>query len=111
MPTKPQDCVNYRTNEQQCPCPQTDCDLRAICCECIQAHASKDNKTFCMRDTERPAATRTLPIGQNPDCANRAPNDEFCPCGEVSCDRHGLCCDCIRFHWGHKVWPKVGCMG
>ena len=110
MTTTPQACANYEINTQQCPCPSEDCERRGICCECMQFHASKDSPTTCMRGEERPAETRDLPIGAHTDCANRPRNEEFCPCGETSCARHALCCDCVRFHWGHNMWPKVACM-
>ena len=111
MPTLPEQCVNHEINKQQCPCPKTDCERRAICSECIAYHYAAGNKTRCMRGTERPARTRSLPIGRNKNCINRQRNEENCQCGELSCTRHALCCDCVRFHWGHKVWPATACMG
>jgi len=110
MPTTREQCVNYEINVQQCPCPNEDCERHAICCECMQHHASRREQTMCMREAERPPETRSLPIGANADCVNRERNEDLCPCGETSCTRHALCCDCVRFHWGHRVWPKVACM-
>lgn len=111
MASTPEQCVNYEINRQQCPCESTDCENWAICCECMNAHAQKDGQTMCMRDTERPAETRPLPIGRNADCTNRARNEEICVCGETSCSRRALCCDCVRYHWGHRTWPRTACMG
>ena len=110
MATKAADCPNYETNKQQCPCTETDCERWAICCECISYHAADDSVTKCMGGAARPAETRGLPIGQNRNCANRARNEEICPCGETSCNRHAICCDCVRYHWGHSQWPKTSCM-
>jgi len=76
----------------------------------MQSHQAAGKPTMCMRGDERPAETKDLPIGASPDCANRERNKKFCSCGETSCARHGLCCDCVRFHWGHNMWPKVACM-
>ena len=108
--TKEERCPNYETNVQQCPCPETDCEHHGICCACVAAHASDGSATACMSGVSRPDETRKLPIGANPDCSNRAHNVENCSCYETSCSRRGLCCDCIRYHWGHKVWPTVACM-
>ena len=110
MPTTAEQCPNYEINQQQCPCPNEDCEKQGICCECIAAHREAGNRTMCMRETPRPAETKDLPIGASPDCINRARNEEFCPCAETSCARHSLCCDCVRFHWGHNQWPKVACV-
>ena len=111
MPTTPAQCPNYDINSRQCPCPNLDCERHAICCECTSSHASKGKPTRCMSGEERPPATRTLPIGRTRECANRKRNEAACPCGETSCPRHGLCCDCIRYHWGNSMWPKVACLG
>jgi hypothetical protein len=31
-------------------------------------------------------------------CQNKDKNKEKCTCGSANCARHGLCCDCVRFH-------------
>ena len=108
--TKEQRCQNYAINIRQCPCTAEKCARRGVCCECVANHASKGGQTACMKGVERPAETLGLPVGQHPDCANRERNKTRCTCGEVDCSRHGLCCDCIRYHWGHKTWPAVACM-
>ena len=105
-----QSCLNHGMNIQQCPCPNMDCERRAVCCECVAYHTAKGGKTRCMKTPERPAATRSLPTGKTPDCAKRGRNSAKCPCGEASCGRHGLCCDCIRYHWGNSTYPSPACM-
>ena len=105
-----EECPNYEINQQQCPCPYTDCHRHGICCVCVAYHLDKGNKSICMRETPRPEETWNLPIGQNPDCPNRTHNETFCGCGGTDCPRHGLCCDCMRFHWGNEKKPIVGCM-
>ena len=109
MATKPEECPNYETNRQMCPREDTDEATYAICCECVRASSAAGNTVLCMTCIVRPAETRRLPIGQSADCKNRTRNEETCTCYERSCARFGVCCDCIRFHWGHNVWPKVSC--
>ena len=31
-------------------------------------------------------------------CPNKASNEETCPCQSKDCERHGVCCECIRAH-------------
>jgi hypothetical protein len=31
-------------------------------------------------------------------CPNRELNEKECPCEYTNCERHGLCCECIKFH-------------
>jgi len=31
-------------------------------------------------------------------CPNKGANEEECPCSEVDCARHGVCCECIAYH-------------
>ena len=93
-----------------CPRQDTESPTYAICCECVRANGSSGKTALCMTGIERPRETRSLPIGQAPDCKNRTRNEETCTCYERSCTRLATCCDCIRFHWGHSVWPKVACM-
>jgi len=42
-------CVNIERNEENCPCPSTDCERRAVCCDCISAHAGKDSLPSCLK--------------------------------------------------------------
>jgi len=32
-------------------------------------------------------------------------NKENCPCLHTSCSRHGICCDCLRYHLSLKELP------
>lgn len=34
---------------------------------------------------------------ENP-CPNKASNEQTCPCTAADCERHGVCCECIRNH-------------
>ena len=102
-------CPNHDVNSQQCPCTSADCERHAICCECMAAHAKRGSPAACTKNP-RPESTKSLPIGLHTDCPNRARNEAACPCTETSCPRHGICCDCVRFHWGHPAWPKTACM-
>ncbi len=31
-------------------------------------------------------------------CPNKASNEQTCPCTATDCERHGVCCECIRAH-------------
>ncbi|MFH0929137.1 MAG: hypothetical protein V1818_02145 [Candidatus Aenigmatarchaeota archaeon] len=33
-------------------------------------------------------------------CSNQKKNEEDCPCTYTSCERHGVCCLCVRHHKG-----------
>jgi len=33
-----------------------------------------------------------------PDCPNIEKNKQACSCPYESCDRNGICCECIRYH-------------
>jgi len=35
----------------------------------------------------------------------RKENEKSCPCSHVECERHGICCECIRFHRERKEKP------
>ncbi|MFC1806291.1 hypothetical protein ACFL09_04840 [Planctomycetota bacterium] len=104
------DCPNKEVNLQMCPCQSEDCERKGICCECIRNHASKDQKTSCMRDAERPADTRSLRGIATGKCAQHKTNLEFCPCDYEPCGNRGTCCDCVRNHWGNATYPSVACM-
>ncbi|MHB9131944.1 MAG: hypothetical protein ACYDBB_12790 [Armatimonadota bacterium] len=32
------------------------------------------------------------------ECPNKGKNKEKCTCPATTCDRHGTCCECIRYH-------------
>lgn len=32
------------------------------------------------------------------ECLNKEKNEEGCPCSSVDCERHGFCCECVRYH-------------
>jgi len=44
------------------------------------------------------------------ECLNRAENNKDCPCPEKGCERHGICCLCVRYHMKSKEYPKSACM-
>ena len=31
-------------------------------------------------------------------CLNKKLNEEECPCEYINCERHGICCLCVRHH-------------
>lgn len=35
-------------------------------------------------------------------------NKTACACTYETCSRKGLCCECIKYHWGHGELP--GCL-
>ena len=38
------------------------------------------------------------------DCKNQKQNQSFCTC-TYSCDKHGVCCDCLQYHLRMKQLP------
>ena len=32
------------------------------------------------------------------DCSNIQENKKTCTCPEEDCERHGKCCECVRYH-------------
>ena len=32
------------------------------------------------------------------ECINMEANEENCSCSSLECDRHGVCCECLRAH-------------
>lgn len=38
-------------------------------------------------------------------CPNKKENEKECPCSEFDCVRHGVCCECIKYH---RENPKDG---
>ncbi len=41
------------------------------------------------------------------ECVNKKQNLENCGCTYASCDKKGMCCECIQFHLKSKQLP--GC--
>ncbi len=39
------------------------------------------------------------------ECLNKFENEQDCPCKSDSCERHGVCCECIKFHKNKKDKP------
>lgn len=107
---EPVNCPNRAINLQMCPCPNTECERRGICCLCVQAHHRAGKPTACMGGRPRPAATLEL-RGVVAQCTVRfADNLAFCPCGAESCVRRGTCCECVRNHWTADGAGRVACM-
>ena len=104
------ECPNQEVNLQMCPCTNESCDNRGICCLCVRNHASKGEKTACMRGVERPADSRPLRGIATGKCAQYDDNKTFCPCTYDACDNGGTCCDCVSNHWGNATYPTVACM-
>ncbi|MFP4384824.1 MAG: hypothetical protein ACLFSE_12330 [Spirochaetia bacterium] len=42
------------------------------------------------------------------ECENRKQNEQGCTCGSTGCPRHGICCECIRYHRENGGTP--GCL-
>ena len=38
-------------------------------------------------------------------CVNKDKNEEKCPCTYTDCERHGICCECLRNHLANKSLP------
>ena len=111
MATLPADCVNYRLNQQMCPCSKLDCLNHGICCECIQAHAHNNSKTACMRGAKRDPSTMGLLTLATKTCStNQERNRNFCLCTWDPCDRKGVCCNCVRNHFATDGTGRVACM-
>lgn len=41
-------------------------------------------------------------------CPNKAENLKHCTCTYSSCDKTGMCCECLRYHWSNRQLP--GCL-
>ena len=39
------------------------------------------------------------------DCANKKRNSQDCNCTYSGCDKHGVCCECIRYHRNRGELP------
>jgi hypothetical protein len=111
MPTLAQDCVNYEINLLMCPCTNEGCGNRGICCECLQAHHAGGSATACMRGALRQPDTMDLAQRAVATCAaNQVRNAEFCVCAYDSCDRRGVCCNCVRNHFTLDGTGRTSCM-
>ncbi|MEW6357820.1 MAG: hypothetical protein AB1696_15915 [Planctomycetota bacterium] len=44
------------------------------------------------------------------ECPNIKINQQMCPCTEVDCPRHGICCQCLAYHAESAQWPLSACM-
>jgi len=42
------------------------------------------------------------------DCINKEKNLKNCGCTYTSCERRGVCCECLRYHWSRGELP--GCL-
>ncbi|MHB9023777.1 MAG: hypothetical protein ACYC7E_06310 [Armatimonadota bacterium] len=42
------------------------------------------------------------------ECPNKKKNEEKCTCPYETCERHGVCCECIRYHKENGGVP--GCL-
>ena len=104
------ECPNQEVNLQMCPCTNEDCERRGICCLCVRNHASKGQRTSCMRDVERPAETLSLSSLATGRCAQHPATLEICACDYEPCPNRGTCCDCVRNHWGNDTYPFPACM-
>ena len=40
-------------------------------------------------------------------CANNKRNLDFCSCTYTSCERRGVCCECLQYHLANQQLP--GC--
>jgi len=39
------------------------------------------------------------------DCPNESRNNQRCNCTYSGCPRHGVCCECLAYHWSRKELP------
>lgn len=44
------------------------------------------------------------------NCPNKKENEKDCPCPELNCSNHGICCLCIRYHKNSKAHPEPACL-
>ncbi len=40
------------------------------------------------------------------ECVNIETNQENCTCTSLECDRHGVCCECLRAHTDGNSLPS-----
>jgi len=38
-----------KLNKDKCPCPETGCDRRGACCECISYHLGSGGQPYCVK--------------------------------------------------------------
>lgn len=43
-------------------------------------------------------------------CPNKAVNETDCPCPKTDCERHGICCLCMRYHKANRAHPLPACL-
>ncbi len=110
MATPIQNCTNYKINIQMCPCTY-DCPNHAVCCECIRNHVGAGSLPACMRGTKRPLGTLELNTLAAAVCpTNQERNKEFCVCKSETCERQGVCCNCVRNHWTTDGTGRMACV-
>jgi hypothetical protein len=111
MATLSRDCVNYEINLLMCPCTSEDCGNRGLCCECLQAHHAAGKASACMRGAQRQPETMGLMQRAASACAtNHVRNLAFCVCTYDTCDRRGVCCNCVRNHFTLDGTGRTACM-
>lgn len=42
------------------------------------------------------------------DCINKEKNLKNCGCTYPSCEKKGVCCECLKYHWSRGELP--GCL-
>jgi len=42
------------------------------------------------------------------ECQNKKENEKNCTCTSTDCERHGICCECIKYH--REKGGKPGCL-
>ena len=40
------------------------------------------------------------------NCVNIKENEESCTCTSTTCDKHGICCECLRAHLAKDSFPS-----
>jgi len=43
-------------------------------------------------------------------CVNQEKNMERCTCSYPGCSRHGICCECLDYHWSKPKKQLPGCL-
>jgi len=47
--------------------------------------------------------------GATDSCPNRERNLEMCVCTYETCERRGVCCECVRNHWTEDGKGRTAC--